>query len=80
MSTTVDPTSNFVASGLRSVAVIQQKTPVPYVAPISSYPDEKEVLIPRGMQYNVTGVRTFKSPHTGRDLLFFTLKEIYKPK
>ncbi len=80
MSTTVDPTSNFVTSGLRSVAAIQQKTPVPYVAPISSYPDEKEVLIPRGMQYNVTGVRTFKSPHTGRDLLFFTLKEIYKPK
>ena len=80
MSTTVDPTSNFVTSGLRSVAVIQQKTPVPYVAPISYYPDEKEVLIPRGMQYNVTGVRTFNSPRTGRDLLFFTLKEIYKPK
>lgn len=80
ISTTVDPTSNFVTSGLRSVAVIQQKTPAPYVAPISSYPHEKEVLIPRGMQYNVTGVRTFKSPHTGRDLLFFTLKEIYKLK
>ncbi len=80
MSTTVDPTSNFVTSGLRSVAVIQQKTPVPYVAPISSYPDEKEVLIPRGMQYNVTGVRTFNSPRTGKDLLFFILKEIYKPK
>ena len=80
MSTTVDPTSNFVISGIRSVAVIQQKTPVPYVAPISSYPCEEEALIPRGMQYNVTGVRTFNSPRTGRDLLFFTLKEIYKPK
>jgi len=80
MSTTVDPTSHFVTSGLRSVAVIQQKTPAPYVAPISSYPNEKEVLIPRGMQYNVTGVRTFNSPRTGKDLLFFTLKEIYKPK
>lgn len=80
MSTTVDPTSHFVASGLRSVAAIQQKTPVPYVAPISRYPNEKEVLIPRGMQYNVTGVRTFNSPRTGKDLLFFTLKEIYKPK
>lgn len=80
MSTTVDPKSSFVTSGLRSVAAIQQKTPVPYIAPLSYYPHEKEVLIPRGMQYNVTGVRTFKSPDTGRDLLFFTLKEIYKPK
>ena len=53
---------------------------LPYIAPISSYPNEKEVLIPRGMQYNITGVRTFKSPRTGSDLLFFTLKEIYKPK
>lgn len=79
MSTTVDPTSQFVTSGLRSVAVIQQKTPVPYVAPISSYPHEKEVLIPRGMQYNVTGVRKFNSPRTGKDLLFFTLKEIINP-
>lgn len=80
ISTTVDPKSSFVTSGVRSVAVIQQKTPVPYIAPISSYPHEKEVLIPRGMQYNVTGVRKFKSTHTGRDLLFFTLREIYKPK
>lgn len=80
MSTTVDPTSHFVTSGLRSVAAIQQKTPAPYIAPISSYPQEKEVLIPRGMQYNITGVRTFKSPRTGSDLLFFTLKEIYKSK